>query len=348
MGHEVEHRDARAAGAEGDEHEAELAHRGVGEHLLDVGLGERHEAGEDGGGETNAGDDEQHAIGDFEDRQHAGGEVDAGDDHGGRVDEGGDRRGAFHGVREPDVEGDLRGLAHGAEEERHAGDEEVGLAVPALFGVVDDLLDVECPGALPQQDDADHETDIAGAGGDERLLGGLGGGALLPIEADEQERADADQFPADEEQEQVVAHDEHEHGGGEELEEGEEPVVARLTLHVADGEDVHHQGDGGDDAEHEDRHRIDEQAEFDVHRTDVAPFGAGGPGAEAVAVAEEVGGDGDHQHPCGAGGGDAKVIAAAGHVPPVEGKHEEHARRDGGEQPCVLGIHLFVKSPSTT
>ena len=41
-------------------------------------------------------------------RGHAAGDhVDAGGDHGGGVDQGADRRGAFHGVGQPDVEGNL-------------------------------------------------------------------------------------------------------------------------------------------------------------------------------------------------------------------------------------------------
>ena len=55
--------------------------------------------------------------------------VDAGGDHGGGVDERGDRRGAFHGVGQPDVERDLRGLAGGADEQQQAdGGEEAAVA----------------------------------------------------------------------------------------------------------------------------------------------------------------------------------------------------------------------------
>ena len=44
-------------------------------------------------------------------------DVDARGDHGGGVDERGNRRGAFHGVGQPDVERNLRGFAGGAEDE---------------------------------------------------------------------------------------------------------------------------------------------------------------------------------------------------------------------------------------
>ncbi len=63
----------------------------------------------------------------------AGDHVDAGGDHGGGVDERGDRRGAFHGVGEPDVERDLRGLAGGSDDEQKSdGGEEAALPLRML------------------------------------------------------------------------------------------------------------------------------------------------------------------------------------------------------------------------
>ena len=42
----------------------------------------------------------------------------AGGYHGSRVDQRADRRGAFHGIRKPDVKGYLGGLAHGPDEQQ--------------------------------------------------------------------------------------------------------------------------------------------------------------------------------------------------------------------------------------
>ena len=55
------------------------------------------------------------------------------------------------------------------------------------FGGVDDAVNIERAGRLPEQDDADEETNIADTSRDECLFRGFGGGALLPVEPDEEE-----------------------------------------------------------------------------------------------------------------------------------------------------------------
>ena len=57
-----------------------------------------------------------------EEREHAHEEKDAGGDHRRRMNHGADRRGAFHRVRQPDVQRELGALAHGAEEEQKSND----------------------------------------------------------------------------------------------------------------------------------------------------------------------------------------------------------------------------------
>ena len=80
---------------------------------------------------------------DAEDRVAAGDEVDAGVDHGGGVDEGGDRRGAFHRVRQPDVERELGALADGA-----AQDQERDRDLP-LVGTRPNFANTSCMLSVP-------------------------------------------------------------------------------------------------------------------------------------------------------------------------------------------------------
>ena len=68
-------------------------------------------------------DDGHHLEGEWgaaEDRRAAHDHVDAGGHHGGRVNERADRRGAFHGVRQPDVKGNLCALSRGSDEQEQS------------------------------------------------------------------------------------------------------------------------------------------------------------------------------------------------------------------------------------
>src|SRR5262249_46529370 len=143
----------------------------------------------------------------------------------------------------------------------------------------------------------------------------------------------------------VVGHDEHEHGGREQLQNGEEPVVPGLTLHVADGEDVHHEGDRGDHSEHDDRRRIDVDAHAEMEVADLAPADVVGPGTKAAAVREEIGGDDQHQHERRADRQPPEIVALPWQIASHESEHEEHARRDRSEHPGVFGNHLVLKVP---
>jgi len=116
--HEVEHTHSVGAHAAGQEHVAELRDGGVGEYALDVVLHHgdrcRHQRGQRAnhryGGHRGGRQREQHV------RAHD--HVDAGGDHGGGVNERADRRGAFHGVGQPDVQRELGALAAGPHHEQ--------------------------------------------------------------------------------------------------------------------------------------------------------------------------------------------------------------------------------------
>ena len=143
-----------------------------------------------------------------EERVAARDHVDAGRDHGGRVDERGDRRGAFHGVGEPDVERDLRGLAGGAEDEQEGdGGEEAAVQSGAGAMAAKTSVKLERAEVGDEQEHGEQEAEVADAVDDEGLLAGVGGGVLVEVEADEQVRGEADAFPADEEQQEVLGED---------------------------------------------------------------------------------------------------------------------------------------------
>ena len=73
-------------------------------------------------------------------------------------------------------------------------------------------------------------------------------GLLQEPEADEQVAAEAHAFPADEHQDDVGGEDQSEHEKDEQIQIGEEAVVAVFVRHVAGGINVNQQADEGDDA----------------------------------------------------------------------------------------------------
>ena len=177
VGEEVEDAGRPGADAEGGHHVTQLADGGVGQDAFDVVL---HE-GQAGGDDHRDPGDERHpvepAVADGEARpEHAvdpGHEVHAGHDHGGGVDQGRHRRGAGHGVGQPDVERELGTLAHHAEEQQQGAGQEQAVGDVVIEGQPVDRLDVEgLPGGEEQRDGAQHQADIAELGGEEGLEGG--------------------------------------------------------------------------------------------------------------------------------------------------------------------------------
>ena len=115
--HHVEDADDESADAAGEEHEAELRDRGVGQNLLDVVLRDADGRGEQGRQRADDCHDEHHRLRVLEDDVRARQHVEAGGDHRRRVDERRDRGRAGHRVGQPDVQGYLGGLAASADEE---------------------------------------------------------------------------------------------------------------------------------------------------------------------------------------------------------------------------------------
>ena len=87
--------------------------------------------------------------------------------------------------------------------------------------------------------------------------------ALVP-EADQEIRREADEPPADEEQEQVAALDEHEHREDEERDVREVAALLGVAVHVADRVEDDQPADAADDEHHHRAQRVDEELQADV------------------------------------------------------------------------------------
>ena len=201
--------------------------------------------------------------------------VDAGGDHRRRVDQRRDRRRPFHRVRQPDEQRNLRALPGRADEQeqtdhrQHA--EMRGLDRHRGGGVLN-RAEVEGPERRVDQEHAEHEAPVADAVGDERLLAGVRRALLLVPVADQQIRAQADPFPADEHHQEVVAQDQHQHEEAEQVEIAEEARHAgpRLVGDVGGRVDVDQRADAGDDQQHHPRQRIEPESPRHLQAADAA------------------------------------------------------------------------------
>ena len=127
MGEDVEDAGGKGSDAEREKHVAELRDGGVGEDPLDVVLHEADGRGEDRGQRADDGDRLHRRWREHEQRVRARDHVDARRDHGRGMDQSGNRRGAFHGIGQPDVERKLRRFAAGSDEEKQSrgGDDRI-------------------------------------------------------------------------------------------------------------------------------------------------------------------------------------------------------------------------------
>ncbi len=79
----------------------------------------------------------------------------------------------------------------------------------------------------------------------------------MEVESNEQVAARADAFPADEEQQEIIGKNQHQHGEHEKIQVAEEAVVTAFVSHVAGGIDVNQEADAGDDENHHGGKRVE-------------------------------------------------------------------------------------------
>src|SRR5712671_4985254 len=128
-------------------------------------------------------------------------------------------------------------------------------------GFREERNEIECTERFEEQEHAEHESEVADAIDDEGFLAGVSGGFAEEIKTDEQVTAESHAFPADEEEHVVGGQNEDEHEEHEEIEVGEEAVIAAFVGHVARGVDVNEPAYSGDDEEHHHGELIDLEVE---------------------------------------------------------------------------------------
>ena len=106
-----------------------------------------------------------------------------------------DRRRAFHRVRQPDVQRELRGLAHRAAKNQQAGHRRQTPRAWDLPKALLEHIEIQRTERRPDHEDAEQETEIAQAIGDEGFFGGVRCRRPFEPEADEQIAGDARPVP---------------------------------------------------------------------------------------------------------------------------------------------------------
>jgi len=282
---DVERARLRAVGvgeAEPGDDEAEVRGRRVREQFLDVGRAHREHRGD---GHRHESEHREHerplaedggVLGEKE-RPEPADQVDAGLDHGRGVEERRHRRRRLHRVREPDVKRDLRGLGGRADpDEQERGREETGPAKPLADrpGVLDEdgnavgLGREHLPGDPDEKQEADEHEQAAGDGDEHRLPGGVLGGRLVGVVADEDERREARQLPEDEQRHEVGRERHAEHRAHEREQRGVVLRLSRLPVHVSTRVRQDEDADTAGEKRDQERQPVDVERQGDAERRD--------------------------------------------------------------------------------
>ena len=271
VSHQVEHARSVSADAEAQEHIAELGNRGIRQYFLDVGLHQADGRGKERGERADHGDNKHGERRTGEQRIHARHHVHAGGNHGRRVNQRADRRGAFHRVRQPDVQRNLRGLANGANKEQQTDSGQNACGAKGFdrhpSGLLKNRDEIHGMKSPEQEQNADGESQVADARGDKSFLAGADRGLLQEPETDQQVAAQAHAFPAHEHQHHVRGQHQRQHEKYEQVQVGKETVVAVFMRHVAGGINVHQQADESDHEQHDHGELIDLQREVNFENS---------------------------------------------------------------------------------
>ena len=176
-------------------------------------------------------------------------------DHGRGVNQRADRSGAFHRVRQPDVQRKLRGFSRRADKQEQGNRREHSRLSNGFRGhrrrARQHGREIQRAEGPQDQKHAEDESEIADAVHPERLVAGVGGGLLQEEETDQQVAAQAHAFPADKHQQVVGREHQQQHEKHEQIQVRKKTAVAGIVVHVSGRVNVNQPAHAGDDQQHD-------------------------------------------------------------------------------------------------
>ena len=190
MREDVENSGGKSSHAEREKHVAELRDCRVGQHALDVVLNETDRGGKDCGQRSDDGNCLHRRGREHKQRVRTRDHVDASCDHGCSMNERGYWRGAFHGIRQPDVERKLSRFSASSDKEQQSrgGDNGIAdgeVAATSSGGHIDKAQRTKIPG---DEEHPQQKSGIADSVYDERFRSGVARRLAMEIKTDQQIR----------------------------------------------------------------------------------------------------------------------------------------------------------------
>ena len=273
--HTGHHRHRRGqAEQQGDQ--AQVRDRRIRQHALEVVLEDRMPRTQQQGGRTDAGDHVEEQVGAGQRRMQPRQQEHAGLHHRGRVQVGRHRGGRGHRVRQPEVQRELRALGEhpGQHQRQHP---RIQFAGADRIAGGQHHVQVVAAGDAPDQQHATEQGQAATTGDGQgharaftRIL------ALVP-EADQQERADAGQFPEHHQQQQVAGDHHAQHRAHEQQQAAEESRRAVLAGQVIVRVHHHQRADRQHQAGEHPRQPVQAQVEVQADLRDPGVVGVRHP-----------------------------------------------------------------------
>ncbi len=237
----------------------------------------------------------------------------AGLHHRGRVQVGRHRRGRGHRVRQPEVERELRALGEAAQQHQHQRRNVKRMFAQQIarpqhhieVGRADDVADQQHAGQQAQPARAGHRERHA------RAFARVG--LLLPV-TDQQERAQAGEFPEHHQQDQVVSQHHAQHGAHEQQQEQEEARRWILGGEVVAGVQHDQRTDAGNQQREQPRQAIHAKAQLQAQHGQPVDRPAQHLAAEHRGRRGKQPGQHQQRHgACQPRGGSAPAVVDAGH-----------------------------------